>query len=337
MKCPFCDTEFEVEALKAYDEDLKSEGTDNLDWDTNAGTQWTTDEVTGLRSYVCQSCGGEIVGDENTAATECPFCGNHAIIMQQFQGALKPDYVIPFKLDKEAAKEQYKKHLMGKFLLPKVFKDENHIDEIKGIYVPFWLFDSDADADIRYRATRTRAWSDSNYNYVETSYFSVYRAGNIGFDHVPVDGSTRMADDLMESVEPFNFADAVDFQTAYLSGYFADKYDVSAEDSITRANERIKSSTEDAFRNTVQGYVTVTPEYSSVRLHDGKTKYAFYPVWLLNTTYKDEKFTFAMNGQTGKFVGNLPTDRGKFWKFAALFTVIAGAVIYGGMWLAQLL
>ena len=203
LKCPFCDTEFEVEAVKAYDEDLKNEGTDNLDWDTNAGTQWTVDEATGLRSYICQSCGGEIVGDENTAATDCPFCGNHAIIMQQFSGALKPDYVIPFKLDKEAAKAKYKQHLMGKFLLPKVFKDENHIDEIKGIYVPFWLFDSDADADIRFRATRTRAWSDSNYNYVQTSYYSVYRAGNIGFDHVPVDGSTRMADDLMESVEPW--------------------------------------------------------------------------------------------------------------------------------------
>ena len=281
MKCPFCDTEFEVETLKAYDEDLKSEGSDNLDWDTNAGTQFTVDEATGLRSYVCQSCGGEIVGDDLTAATECPFCGNHAIMMQQFTGSLKPDYVIPFKLNKEAAKAEYLKHLKGKFLLPKVFKEENHIDEIKGIYVPFWLFDSDADADIRYRATRTRSWSDANYIYTETSYYSVYRAGNLGFDHVPVDGSTRMADDLMESVEPFNFGDAVEFQTAYLSGYFADKYDVSAEDSIARANERIKNSTEDAFTDTVIGYTTVTPEYSSVRLHDGKTKYAFYPVWLL--------------------------------------------------------
>lgn len=333
LKCPFCDTEFEVEAVKAYDEDLKNEGTDNLDWDTNAGTQWTVDEATGLRSYICQSCGGEIVGDENTAATDCPFCGNHAIIMQQFSGALKPDYVIPFKLDKEAAKAKYKQHLMGKFLLPKVFKDENHIDEIKGIYVPFWLFDSDADADIRFRATRTRAWSDSNYNYVQTSYYSVYRAGNIGFDHVPVDGSTRMADDLMESVEPFNFSEAVDFQTAYLSGYFADKYDVSAEDSIGRANERIKSSTEDAFRNTVQGYATVTPEYSSVRLHDGKTKYAFYPVWLLNTTYKDEKYTFAMNGQTGKFVGNLPLDSGAFFKWLFGVAGAVAAVVMFFMWL----
>ena len=336
MKCPYCDTEFEMEALKAYDEDLKNEGTDNLDWNTDAGTQWTVDEATGLRTYICQSCGGEIIGDENTAATECPYCNNHAIIMQQFSGALKPDYVIPFKLDKEAAKEQYKKHL-NKFLLPKVFKDENHIDEIKGIYVPFWLFDSDADADIRYRATRTRSWSDSEYNYVQTSYFSVYRAGSLGFDHVPIDGSARMADDLMESIEPFHFSDAVDFQTAYLSGYFADKYDVSAEDSVGRANERIKTSTEDAFRNTVQGYATVVPEYSSVRLHNGKTKYAFYPVWLMNTTYKDKKYTFAMNGQTGKFVGDLPTDRGKFWKLAALITAVTGAVIYGGMWLSQIL
>ncbi len=336
MKCPFCDTEFEMDALKGYDEDLKNEGSDNLDWNTDAGTKWTEDEETGLRSYICKNCGGEIVGDANTAATECPFCGNHAIVMENFKGSLKPDYVIPFKLDKEMAKEQYKKHL-NKFLLPKVFKDENHIDEIKGIYVPFWLFDADADADIRYRATRTRMWSDSEYDYTETSFFSVYRAGSLGFDHVPVDGSSRMADDLMESVEPYDFSDAVDFQTAYLSGYFADKYDVDAESSIGRANERVKTSTEDAFRNTVQGYATVTPEASSVRLHNGKTKYAFYPVWLLNTTYKDEKYTFAMNGQTGKFVGNLPTDYGKFWKFAALITAISGAVIYGGMWLAQLL
>ena len=146
-----------------------------------------------------------------------------------------------------------------------------------------------------------------------------------------------MPDDLMESVEPFDFSQAVDFQTAYLSGYFADKYDVDAESSIGRANERVKTSTEDAFRDTVMGYATVVPENSSVRLHNGKTKYAFYPVWLLNTTYKDEKYIFAMNGQTGKFVGNLPTDFGKFWKFTALFTAIAGALIYGGMWLAQIL
>ena len=115
------------------------------------------------------------------------------------------------------------------------------------MYVPFWLFDADADAHVRYKATRVRAWSDSNYNYTETSYFSVIRSGNIGFKRVPVDGSTKMADDLMESIEPFDFSDAVDFQTAYLAGYLADKYDVDAQQSIDRANQRIRQSTTDAF------------------------------------------------------------------------------------------
>ena len=337
MKCPYCDTEFEVEALKGYDEDLKSEGKDNLEWHTDRQSQWTAEENANLRSYVCHSCGGEIVTDMNTAASECPYCGNPVVMMDQLKGDLKPDYVIPFKLDKKAAVEGLKKHLQGKFLLPKVFKSENHLDEVKGVYVPFWLFDADADADLRYRATRTRMWSDSHYNYTETSYFSIYRAGNIAYDHVPVDGSSRMPDDLMESVEPYDFSGAVDFQTAYLAGYLADRYDVDDKASIERANLRIKNSTEDAFRETVNGYATVTPESTNVRLSNGRTKYALYPVWILNTTYKGVKHVFAMNGQTGKFVGNLPTDWGKFWGVGALITAVASAVIYGGMWLMQLL
>ncbi|MBQ9516370.1 MAG: hypothetical protein IJR57_09700, partial [Ruminococcus sp.] len=132
LKCPFCDTEFDVESLRGYDEDLKSEGTDNLDWHTDAGSRWTEHEEDSLRSYICHSCGGEIICDENTAATECPYCGNPVVMMHQFKGSLKPDYVIPFKLNKEAAVEGLKKHLSGKFLLPKVFKDENHLEEVKG-------------------------------------------------------------------------------------------------------------------------------------------------------------------------------------------------------------
>ena len=124
-----------------------------------------------------------------------------------------------------------------------------------------------------------RTWSDSDYDYTETSYYSIGRSGDIGFDRVPVDGSSKMPDDLMESIEPFKFEDAVDFKTAYLAGYLADKYDVTAEQSIDRANERIKRSTEDAFASTVKGYHSVTTENSSIRLHNGRAKYALYPVW----------------------------------------------------------
>lgn len=337
LKCPYCDTEFEVETLENYGKELESEPDDSMNWETSAGGDWQEGEAEGLRSYVCKSCGGEIVADDTTAATSCPFCGNPVVMSGQVSGYLKPDYVIPFKLDKKAAKEALKKHYSGKKLLPKVFKDENHIDEIRGVYVPFWLFDADADAHIRYKATRVRAWSDSDYNYTETSFFSVVRGGSIGFQRVPVDGSSKMPDDLMESIEPFYFEDAVDFHTAYLAGYLADKYDVDAEASVERANERIKNSTADAFAQTVQGYATVTPEATGIHLQNGRAKYALYPVWLLNTTWKGKKYTFAMNGQTGKFVGDLPLDKGAYKKWLFGLAGIVGAAVFALSYLIWLL
>ncbi len=333
MKCPYCDTTFEVEALKEYDEAINKQSQDCMEWETDPGAQWQEGEEDTMSVYICNSCGGEIVGDETTAATSCPFCGNPVIMTGKLSGVLKPDYVIPFKLDKKAAKAGLEKHLQGKRLLPDVFKDQNHIDEIKGIYVPFWLFDADADADIRYKATKTRSWSDSKYNYHETRFYSVHRAGNLSFNRVPVDGSSKMADDLMQSIEPYDFSEAVDFQTAYLSGFFADKYDVSAEESVINANARIKTSTEESFKSTVFGYTSVTAESSTVNLSNGKAKYALYPVWILNTTWNNQKYTFAMNGQTGKFVGDLPVDKSKYIKWlvglgisisAAAFAVIFG-------------
>lgn len=337
MKCPFCDTEFELSALQAYDTVLNEETPDQMDWQEMPGSEWGDGETSGMRLYVCKSCGGEIIGDENTAATACPYCGNPVVMMGQFSGDLKPDYVIPFKLDKEAAKQGLRNHLSGKKLLPKIFKDENHIDEIKGIYVPFWVFDADAAASMRFKATRVRVWADSDYNYTETSYFSVMRGGGIGFDHVPVDSSSKIDDSLMESIEPFDFSEAVSFQTAYLSGYLADKYDVSKETSVERANARIKETTEQAFASTVQGYASVVPEYSSIRFTRAKASYALFPVWLLNTSWEGKQYTFAMNGQTGKFVGDLPMDKKQYWKRWALIAGGTAIATYLITWLTHLL
>ena len=337
MKCPFCDTEFEVEALKSYGNDLNTQKEDNMTWEYTPGQQWQVDETTGLHTYVCESCGGEIVGDANMAATSCPFCDNPVVMKGQFAGDLKPDLVIPFKLDKKAAKEALKKHYMGKKLLPKVFKDENHIDEVKGVYVPFWLFDADAEANIRYKATRVRTWSDSQYNYTETQHYHVTRGGTIGFTAVPVDGSTKLEDALMESIEPFNLADAVDFNSAYLAGYLADRYDVDAEQSIQRANERIKRSTADAFAATTQGYSTIIPVSTGIQLENGTARYALYPVWLLNTTWNGKKYTFAMNGQTGKLVGDLPMDKSLYKKWLWGITGIATAACFAISYLMWLL
>ena len=332
MKCPYCDTEFEMEELQAYAAEQENMPQENMTWDTVAGSEWKPGETEGLRIYSCNSCGGEIVADETTGATHCPYCGNPVVLTGHFAGLLKPDLVIPFKVDKKAAIDVLQNHYKGKRLLPKVFKDQNHIEEVKGLYVPVWLFDTDADANVEYEATRVHRWSDSDYEYTETRHYAVIRGGSIGFENVPVDGSKKMDDTLMESIEPFDISDAVPFQTSYLPGYMADKYDVDAGESIERANERIKKSTEDAFRSTVMGYTTVTAVDSNIRLQNGKSRYALYPVWILNTDWNGQKFTFAINGQTGKIAGDLPMDKGAFWKYligvTGAVTALAFAISY---------
>lgn len=336
MKCPYCDAEFEPAALEQAAEASAARKPDALHWNTD-GSSWQTGETAGMTVYSCRSCGGEIVGSADTAATTCPYCGNPVVMAGQFEGTRRPDLVLPFKLDRNAAKEGFRRHLQGKRLLPKFFSADTRLEEIKGLYVPFWLFDAGADAEIRYRATRVRRWSDASWDYTQTLTYAVTRAGSLEFEHVPVDGSSHVDDKLSESLEPYDIGAAVGFNTAYLAGYLADKYDVEAEKCVDRANERIKHSTEQAFMGTVQGYDTVEPEYSSVQLSNGTVRYALLPVWMLTARWNDKPWTFAMNGQTGAFVGDLPLDRAAYWKLLGITAAVASAVYCGLAWLVHLL
>lgn len=329
MKCPYCDTEISVEEYEEISAQ-KEESTEQPE--ENEKTQESPFVI-----YVCESCGGEITADKTTGATTCPFCGNRVVLKGQFEGELKPDYVIPFKLDKKAAKAAYYKHLEGKAFVPPVFKEENHIDEIVGIYVPFWLYDMDTSASVTYDAERSRVWVSGDIEYTEHEYFQVGRKGTMAFEHIPEDGSRKMDDALMESLEPYDFKDAVPFKDPYLAGYVAERYDVDADECRKRAKKRVKASIKRALRDTVKGYSIVKPITDEVKIGKEEHKYALYPVWILNTTWREEKYTFAMNGQTGRIVGDLPADKGAFWKYVAVRGILIGVILYALMWLKVLM
>ena len=294
------------------------------DWDTSGlSDDWGTD-AEGMRVYNCPSCGAQLICDETTAATSCPYCDNPTIVPGQFSGMLKPDYVIPFKLKKEQAIAALKKHYEGKVLLPNAFKSNNHLEEIKGIYVPFWLFDGAAEGSVQYEATKVRKYRSGDYEITDTSYYDVQRAGRVNFEKIPVDGSKKMPDDYMDSLEPYDYSELKPFSTAYLPGYMADKYDVTVEESSKRADTRAENTTADCMRNTVSGYVGVIEKNRNIQLKRGEVKYALLPVWILNTKWNGKKYLFAMNGQTGKFVGDLPIDKNKKTRiFAAVYGITA--------------
>lgn len=317
LQCDYCGRSYDVAVIEQLyaDREKAAAGTEPQ-WDASAaGGQWTEEEKAHMRTYTCPSCGAELICDDTTAATSCPYCGNPTVIPGRFSGALKPDYVIPFRMDKAAATEALKEYYRGKKLLPKEFALQNHIEEIKGIYVPFWLFDGSASADLSFLGTRVEMFRQGRDQVTVTRYFRVARSGDISFRRVPADASSKMPDAHMDSIEPFRYADIRPFSFGYLPGFLADKYDVDAKTSSRRVNERIRASTVEAFTATVAGYATLTPQYTDIRLKQGEVKYALLPVWLLSTKWKGKNFLFAMNGQTGKLIGDLPVSWKKFWAY----------------------
>ena len=333
LRCDSCDNTFPVETMQQMTEGMAEAGGESkYDWENYQPRSYEDTSEINLANYNCPSCGAQITGDDTLGSTVCPYCGQSTIVKGQFEGTLRPDYIIPFKVDKKAAMTAFEADFKNAPFLPDEFKSKKKIEEMAGVYVPFWMFDCDCDAYITYNAERVTRWSDSNYNYTKTDYFKLFRAGSVGFANIPVDGSKKADDAYMEAVEPYNYEDAVDFNGAYLSGYLADKYDVSADESIERANERVKNSTIAAFNDTTGMFQMVTPDESRVSFSNGKIRYSLLPVWMLNIKYLDKMYQFAINGQTGKVVGNYPVDEGKkkkfFWKVAGICYAAAAVVAY---------
>lgn len=344
LECDYCGSSFdvaEIEALYARKEaeaaaakqaaDAKAEAAQAAKaeaaeaaaasggWDTSDLSRDWGAEADGLRVYSCPSCGAELICDQSTAATACPYCGNPAIVPGQFSGALRPDYILPFRLSKDDAVQALRAHYKGKPFLPRSFTSANHIEQIQGVYVPFWLFDGGAEGAASYRASNTNVFVSGDYEITETRHYHVVRAGSLAFEKIPVDASSKMPDDHMDSIEPFDYAQLRPFSTAYLPGYLADKYDVTIDDSRDRADTRCRETPAQALRDTVTGYGACVTEREDIALRRGKVHYALLPVWMLSTKWRGQDFLFAMNGQTGKLVGDLPTDRGRFWgMFAAI-------------------
>ena len=324
LKCDYCDNEFDIDTVRAFNETVSRPDATTIQWERPSSDEWSQSEQEMLNGFLCPSCGAQIVSDAHTVATFCPYCDNPTIIPSRLSGMLRPDAVLPFRTTKEDAKKAFLAMCKGKPLLPKSFTEEHQLEKITGMYVPFWLYDCNGDLSGSYKATRLHHWMDSKYTYTRTEHFMLNRAATAKFSGIPMDGSSKMDDVFMESIEPFDLRQLAPFDTAFLSGYFADKYDVLAESGKERIRQRVENSMNDQIQSSLVGYATVVPVSRQLNIDHSKARYVLLPVWMLNTRFQDKMYTFAMNGQTGKMTGTLPIcpKRTAGW-FFSLFAGIA--------------
>ncbi|MDO4458791.1 MAG: hypothetical protein Q4C42_01710 [Clostridia bacterium] len=340
MNCMYCGSLINIDELTGAD--IEKNGGENYDEipysKVDEGDRWAAfedfrvgKETMGEQNlYECQSCGAEIYADLTTVATKCPYCDNNVILRDKVSGKLRPDKLIPFAFGTDGLKDIVKKFHKGKPLLPKGFLSEHKIEEVQGVYVPFWLYDADVYGGMVLRGETVRTHTEGDYKVTETNHFALIRDGGMSFANVPVDASVKMDNDLMDSIEPFDMSQLVDFNDAYLSGFLADMFDDTPENMKYRATFRINNSAADAFKATCRRFTAVRVTNNNLGVSHADMKYVLLPVYLINDTYNGKKYTYAVNGQTGKIVGELPSSKlKKFIYWASSFvsvSLIAGLI-----------
>jgi len=279
--------------------------------------------------YSCSSCGAAIMADDNTAATFCYYCHNPVVLQGRVSGEYRPSAVLPFQLDRAQAIAEFKKWCGEHRFLPSDFLSASQQEKIVGLYVPFWVTDCDIDVQMEALGKKIRTYTSGREQITETKEFAVERNARVVIKGLPADGASHIDDDLMEAVEPFDYTKVRPFAMQYLSGFLAEKYDMDFSKMFPRIQKRATNASDQLVRGSLKGYDSVSVTRSDIKVVKTDWKYMLLPVWFMTYKYKDKIYEFALNGQSGKFVGDPPVSTGKLALFSGAIGLIIALIAFG--------
>lgn len=317
FRCYYCDSIFDEQQIKQLFTENEQLNLDENEPELTDEQKQAEEFADGSALYSCPNCGASVICDSLTSSTRCHFCHTPVILSGRLSGDYKPDVIIPFSRTREQAESSFKEYIKGKFLLPKGFRSQAQINNISALYVPYWFKSGITNADMTAQGKIVRTWRSGDTTYTNTKIYHVERHADLAFIRVPCDGSKRIDDAMMESIEPFNYTGLKPFSMSFLSGCAAEKYDVTSDDAAKRIDERIKMAAEEVLKKDASNYTKLENVQTSVRFAQSQYVYALLPVWFLNYSFMGKDYPFVMNGQTGKSFGILPVSKLK----AALFTL----------------
>ena len=285
--------------------------------------------------YRCPKCDAVLTFDKDKYM--CEYCKSE-YNPEYFNGAIKPEYIIPFKVSKNKAIKIYNSNIKSESLTPAIFKKKKVISTIKGVYVPCYLYSIDSTGVVEYEGSKVSTWKSKGINYKKTDVHKIIRGGNISLKDMPIIMCNDIKVSIFDKIEPFDYSKLETFNDSYLFKYKAYKYDKVKEKML----DDIQSKTKEAFREVtskdIKDYKDIKDKDNMINIYNPKRKYILVPVWILNINYKRKKYTYIINGQTGKFYGDIPIDKKKIiyiwillfvfiFIILSLLNILAGGII----------
>jgi hypothetical protein len=295
---------------------LSEQNKENCDWGVEKKT------------VVCKSCAAVSVYDALQISDVCPYCGANQGTEEKGADSLAPDGVCPFAITDKEAGNNFHNWLKKKLFCPKAAKDGAKPDSFKGVYLPFWTFDTDTAVKYSAQYGRDRQEKDLKGNIrTVTDWFPTSGTYQKSFDDYPVPGTERYDRRSLDMIQPFDTANSKLYKPEYVAGFISERYSVGLKNGWEIAKKEIfgilnNEVTADIRTRNAANHVrnlTMSVKHSGI-----KYKYLLLPIWLSSFKYKQKIYQFMVNGQTGRVGGRTPVSAIR----VAIALIIAAAIIY---------
>ncbi len=328
LKCDYCLSEFTIAEVEEYTRRMEARAAAEEARETAEAQEGD------LVAYTCNSCGAEVVTEETTSATFCYYCHNPVLLTGRLSGTYRPQKVIPFAINKEKAIEIFKDWAGKRKFVPKDFTSASQLEKTTGLYLPHWMADYQVNVDYSGTATSRRSWVSGRTEYTEHNEYSIARSGTVDVNHVHEVALRKIDKELVDSITPYDESQATDFSLTYLSGFFAEKYDILQEDLKPVIENRVRRYADSLVQDTIGGYSNLNLLRQDLNFSGESWHYTLLPAWILTYLYQGKTFIYAINGQTGKIHGELPVDKKKL-SLTSIFLAAAVMVLLllGGFYL----
>ncbi|MGL4849449.1 MAG: hypothetical protein ACRC28_11090 [Clostridium sp.] len=326
--CEYCGTE---EVFEKVDNNVNEYDLYEF-MDSERSNTWQSE----TKVLECTGCGAEIIINNEETAKFCSFCGSSHITKGHEEALIKPEGILPFKINDAKAKELLEKWIKTRYLAPNDLKNMYSSEKLMAIYVPYWTFDANAHGVYQGEGGK-RAYKNVTVNGKTTRkeitiWYSVNGSIDHNFDDIQVNASKNFREDIIDGVEPFSMDKLVPYDKKYLSGYVAERYTKNLKTCFEIAKKEMREKLKSQAKSQIKlRYDEAKVTRIKVKYKDSKFKHILVPVWTANYDYKGKKYKYIINGETGKMSGQIPYSGAKLALIAVGILILVGLYVYGGM------
>ena len=314
LHCPYCDYQETIPSPDDAPEsaqELSFADAENKETNCNWGAQ--------KKAVVCKSCGAETIYDALDISNECPYCGSNQVIEASDKNTIAPGGVVPFKITQEVAGQNFKNWIGKKFFCPKLAKESARPESFKGIYLPYWTFDTKTTSSYtgQYGKDHTEYYKDSQGNQrskTVTDWYNTSGIYRLDIDDELILATNRHNTAIINGLAPFDTADNKAYKPEYVAGFAAERYTIGLKDGWEKAKSIITGKINSGVTQKIR-YEHNADHVRNVRISsrfaDITYKYLMLPIWVSSFKYNSQVYQFMVNGQTGKVYGKTPVSAGK--------------------------